>query len=98
MQVKDELCAYQMDSTISILRDVAKSGEDRLLQVKKYMSSLIRALRKLSSAFSHLKDYAIGLKILELGLTATGTCEEGNEMANKIRNDISVLRARCAFQ
>ena len=98
MQVKDELCAYQMDSTISILRDVAKSGEDRLLQVKKYMSSLIRALRKLSSAFSHLKDYAVGLKILELGLTATGTCEEGNEMANEIRNDISVLRARCAFQ
>ena len=71
MQVKDELCAYQMDSTISILRDVAKSGdEDRLLQVKKHMSSLARALRKLSSAFSHLKDYAIGLKILELGLTA----------------------------
>ena len=56
MQVKDELCAYQMDSTISILRDVAKSGEDRLLQVKKHMSSLARALRKLSSAFSHLKE------------------------------------------
>ena len=70
MQVKDELCASQMDSTISILRDVAKSGEDRLLQVKKHMSSLARALRKLSSAFSHLKDYALGLKILELGLTA----------------------------
>ena len=66
MQVKDELSLIP-DATISILRDVAGV---RLLQVKKYMSSLIRALRKLSSAFSHLKDYAIGLKILELGLTA----------------------------
>ena len=52
MQVKDELSLIP-DATISILRDVAGV---RLLQVKKYMSSLARALRKLSSAFSHLKE------------------------------------------
>ena len=55
MQVKDELCAYQMDSTISILRDVAKSGEDRVLQVKKRMSSLARALRNAVISVQPLK-------------------------------------------
>ena len=94
---KDEGVVQGLKGLVEQIIDVAKSGEDKLLQVKKYMSSLIRALRKLSSAFSHLKDYAIGLKILELGLAATGTCEEGNVLATEIRNDISVLRARCAF-
>ena len=67
---KDEGLVQGLKGVLEQILDVAKSGEDRLLQVKKYMSSLIRALRKLSSAFSHLKDYAVGLKILELGLTA----------------------------
>ena len=89
--------SYQMDSTISILRDVAKSGEDRVLQVKKCMSSLARALRNAVISVEPLERLCDWSESLELGSTATGTCEGGKEIANEIRNDISVLRARCAF-
>ncbi|QDZ20636.1 CS domain-containing protein [Chloropicon primus] len=63
---------------------------------EKYVLSLVRILRRMSSACGHLKDYGLGVKILEVGLTATRMCELGSistEITKDLRN-LSVLQAQ----
>ena len=84
----------QMTTRLLELSKGTPSSNSRLFQGKreKYVLSLARILRRMSFAYSHLKEYKEGLKILQLGLTLTQSSAELGGMATEITKDLRVLQ------
>ena len=64
---------------------------------EKYVLSLVRILRRMSSSFSHLKDYDMGKALLQLGLKSCGELTSGElTISTEITRDLKTLEAHCS--
>ena len=100
-QVDDRGEDDEMDALIALAGDLllrssqTNANEFEEKKLGKISMSLVRILRRMSSAFSHLKDYETGVKVLRIGLDASNMLRN-QQLTTEIRRDINVLDQKLA--